>query len=320
MNYPQIDPVAIQLGPIAIHWYGLMYLAAFVGCGLLISRRARRADLPLAPGLISDLINSGALGVILGGRLGYMLFYDLQAWIQDPLKVLRIWDGGMSFHGGLIGVVLALVLFARKHNESIIRVGDLIAPTVPLGLMFGRIGNFIGGELRSPTDSPLGMIFPHVDEQLRHPSQLYQAAGEGLVLFALCMWFAVNLGRRAKWRGISDGLCRLPLLGGVCSRARCPYRCIVDRFNHGAALVGPYVFSRYSDFCERARLAKDWQFDESSRTAIFGSDAVAFDHGDQRMDRTGVGTHSTLDVRFALICPKGRRRYLRPSGWPGAMR
>ena len=137
MNYPQIDPVAIQLGPVAIHWYGLMYLAAFVG------------------------------------RLGYMLFYDLQAWIQDPLKVLRIWDGGMSFHGGLIGVVLALVLFARKHNESIIRVGDLIAPTVPLGLMFGRIGNFIGGELWGrPTDSPLGMIFPHVDEQLRHPSQL----------------------------------------------------------------------------------------------------------------------------------------------------
>lgn len=191
MTYPQIDPVAIQLGPIAIHWYGLMYLAAFVGCGLLISRRARRADLPLAPGLISDLINTGALGVILGGRLGYMLFYDLQAWIQDPLKVLRIWDGGMSFHGGLIGVVLALVVFARKHNESIIRVGDLIAPTVPLGLMFGRIGNFIGGELWGrPTDSPMGMIFPHVDQQLRHPSQLYQAAGEGLVLFALCMWFA----------------------------------------------------------------------------------------------------------------------------------
>ena len=97
----------------------------------------------------------------------------------------------MSFHGGLIGVVLALVLFARKHNESIIRVGDLIAPTVPLGLMFGRIGNFIGGELWGrPTDSPLGMIFPHVDEQLRHPSQLYQAAGEGLVLLILCMWFA----------------------------------------------------------------------------------------------------------------------------------
>lgn len=191
MRYPFIDPIAVQLGPVAIHWYGLMYLVAFVVCGLIISRRAARPDLPLQPKLINDLINAGALGVILGGRVGYMLFYDLAGWLADPLKVLRIWDGGMSFHGGLLGVVLALVYFARKHDESLIRVGDLIAPAVPIGLMFGRLGNFIGGELWGrPTDLPWAVVFPQVDELGRHPSQLYQAAGEGLALFLICMWFA----------------------------------------------------------------------------------------------------------------------------------
>jgi len=191
IQYPQIDPVAIQLGPVAIHWYGLMYLAAFLLCGIIISKRAARSDLPLKPTLIGDLINAGALGVILGGRLGYMLFYDLSGWIASPLKVIQIWDGGMSFHGGLFGVILALVWFARKHDESLIRLGDLVAPAIPLGLMLGRLGNFIGGELWGrPTDLPWGMVFPQVDELARHPSQLYQAAGEGLLLFLLCMAFA----------------------------------------------------------------------------------------------------------------------------------
>ena len=191
MNYPQIDPVALQLGPVAIHWYGLMYLAAFLLCGMLISKRAARSDLPLKPTLIGDLINAGALGVILGGRIGYMVFYDLSGWLADPLKVIQIWDGGMSFHGGLLGVILALVYFARKHDESLIRMGDLIAPAIPIGLMLGRLGNFIGGELYGrPTDLPWGMVFPTADALVRHPSQLYQAAGEGLALFVICMLYA----------------------------------------------------------------------------------------------------------------------------------
>ncbi|MGB0957197.1 MAG: prolipoprotein diacylglyceryl transferase [Litorivicinus sp.] len=191
LNYPQIDPVAIQLGPLAIHWYGLTYLAAFALCGWLVMRRAARDDLPLAPGRISDLINWVALGVIGGGRLGYMLFYDLSGWLANPLKVLQIWDGGMSFHGGLLGVVVALAWFARREGESLIRVGDLVAPAIPIGLMCGRLGNFIGGELWGrPTDVPWGMVFPHVDALARHPSQLYQAAGEGLALFLLLWWFA----------------------------------------------------------------------------------------------------------------------------------
>ena len=191
LNYPQIDPVALQLGPVAIHWYGLTSLAAFALCGVLVMRRAARADLPLAPGRISDLINWVAMGVIGGGRLGYMVFYDLSGWLANPLTLFQIWDGGMSFHGGLIGVIVALTWFAKREGASLIRVGDLVAPAIPVGLAFGRLGNFIGGELWGrPTDVPWGMVFPHVDALVRHPSQLYQAAGEGVALFVLLMWFA----------------------------------------------------------------------------------------------------------------------------------
>ena len=193
LNYPQIDPVAIQLGPLAIHWYGLTYLAAFALCYGLIRLRAARADLPLTPELIGDLLNTCALGVIVGGRLGYMVFYDLAGWADDPLKLFRIWEGGMAFHGGLVGVIVALLMFARRHGESFIRVGDLVAPAIPVGLGLGRVGNFIGGELWGrPTDLPWGMVFPHVDDLVRHPSQLYQAAGEGLCLFLLLWWFAAK--------------------------------------------------------------------------------------------------------------------------------
>lgn len=193
LTYPQIDPVAIQIGPLAVHWYGLTYLAAFALCFWLVKKRAARSDLPLAPSMIGDLLNACALGVILGGRIGYVVFYDLAGWSADPLKIFKIWEGGMSFHGGLLGVIGALWWFARSRAESFIRVGDLIAPAIPVGLGLGRIGNFIGGELWGrPTDVPWGMVFPHVDDLVRHPSQLYQAAGEGLSLFLILWWFSAR--------------------------------------------------------------------------------------------------------------------------------
>lgn len=193
LTYPQIDPIAIQVGPVAVHWYGLTYLVAFALCYALVKHRSGRADLPLAPDMIGDLLNACALGVIAGGRLGYLMFYDLPGWLDDPLKLFKIWEGGMSFHGGLLGVIVALAWFARRHGESFIRIGDLIAPAIPVGLGLGRIGNFIGGELWGrPTEVPWAMVFPHVDQLPRHPSQLYQAAGEGLALFVILWVFALR--------------------------------------------------------------------------------------------------------------------------------
>lgn len=190
LPYPQIDPVALALGPLKIHWYGLMYLVGIGGAWLLASRRLAGFDATWSKEKLSDLVFWVAMGVILGGRLGYVLFYDLSAYIAEPLKILRVWEGGMSFHGGLLGVMLATWLFGRRNDKSFFQLMDFIAPLVPIGLGAGRIGNFINAELwGKATDLPWAMVFPTDPQQLaRHPSQLYQFALEGIALFAI-LWF-----------------------------------------------------------------------------------------------------------------------------------
>ena len=188
LPYPQIDPVAIALGPLKIHWYGLMYLVGIGGAWLLASRRLKDFDPTWSKEKLSDLVFWVAMGVILGGRLGYALFYDLSAYLAEPLKILRVWEGGMSFHGGLIGVMLATWLFGRRNGKSFFQLMDFIAPLVPIGLGAGRIGNFINGELWGKvTDVPWAMVFPNGGPDPRHPSQLYQFALEGVALFVI-LW------------------------------------------------------------------------------------------------------------------------------------
>ena len=189
LTYPNIDPVAIALGPLKIHWYGLMYLVGIGGAWWLASYRLHKFDADWTKDTLSDLIFWVAMGVILGGRLGYVLFYDLAAYVHNPLLVLRIWEGGMSFHGGFLGVMLAVWLFGRKHNKSFFQLLDFIAPLVPIGLGAGRIGNFINAELWGKAiDVSWAMVFPTDPAQLaRHPSQLYQFALEGVALFAI-LW------------------------------------------------------------------------------------------------------------------------------------
>lgn len=190
LPYPQIDPVAIALGPLKIHWYGLMYLVGIGGAWWLASRRLERFDATWTKDKLSDLVFWVAMGVILGGRLGYVFFYDFAAYIAEPAKILRVWEGGMSFHGGLIGVMLATWWFGKRNGKSFFELMDFIAPLVRIGLGAGRIGNFINAELwGKAADVPWAMVFPTDPEQLaRHPSQLYQFALEGVALFTI-LWF-----------------------------------------------------------------------------------------------------------------------------------
>jgi phosphatidylglycerol:prolipoprotein diacylglycerol transferase len=191
MLAPNIDPVAISLGPIKIHWYGLMYVIGFLALWFLASRRAKRPDSGWTVEQVSDFVFYGALGVILGGRLGYMLFYNLPHYLAHPFDVFKVWQGGMSFHGGLIGVLLAMLYFARKTGKTFFTVADFFAPWVPIGLGLGRLGNFINHELWGrTTDGPWGMVFRDAGPLPRHPSQLYQAALEGLALFVILWLFA----------------------------------------------------------------------------------------------------------------------------------
>lgn len=196
LTHPHFNPVAVSLGPISIHWYGLMYLVAFVLFVVLGRRHARRRpELGWDAGKIDDLLLYGMLGVVIGGRLGEVVFFQLPYYLDNPLEIFAIWKGGMSFHGGFLGVLVAMALYARRHGRSFWQVTDFIAPLVPTGLAAGRIGNFINGELwgrPAPADLPWAMIFPWVDDIPRHPSQLYQAAGEGLLLFALLWWYSAS--------------------------------------------------------------------------------------------------------------------------------
>lgn len=188
--HPDFDPVALQLGPLSIRWYGLMYLLGFTVAWWLGRRRAAQTP-HWDRQQVDDLIFYGALGVILGGRLGYILFYRFADIPQDPLSVVRIWEGGMSFHGGLLGVLVVMAWLGHNTGKRFFQVTDFLAPLIPQGLMFGRIANFINGELHGrPTDVPWGMVFPRVDDVTRHPSQLYQALLEGLLLFIVLWWFS----------------------------------------------------------------------------------------------------------------------------------
>ncbi len=197
MNMPAIDPVALSIGPLQLRWYGLMYLFAFASGWLLARWRASRPGSGWNARDVDDLLTFVMLGVILGARLGYVLFYDLPAYVQDPLEVLRLWNGGMSFHGGLLGVVAAFWYFSRTRHRPFLNVADFIAPLVPQGLFFGRMGNFINGELwGKPTDLPWGMIFPGAGPWPRHPSQLYEGLLEGVVLFVV-LWIFASRPRKA---------------------------------------------------------------------------------------------------------------------------
>jgi phosphatidylglycerol:prolipoprotein diacylglycerol transferase len=204
--HPQFDPVAISLGPLAIRWYGLMYLAGFIA--FLILGRRRAASQPwhgIAPAALDDLLFYGVLGVIVGGRLGQVLFYEPGYYAAHPLEIVAVWKGGMSFHGGFLGVLVAMGLWGRRHGKTFFQVTDFIAPLVPLGLMAGRIGNFINGELWgrvAAADFPLAMVFPQVDSLPRHPSPLYQAVGEGLLLFVVLWWYSARQRPRGAVSGV----------------------------------------------------------------------------------------------------------------------
>ena len=224
------NPVAVALGPVQVHWYGLMYLLGFAGAWWLGSRRLASGRLPVTREAFGDLAFYVMLGVILGGRLGYVLFYNLREYLAHPLDILRVWDGGMSFHGGLLGVLLAGWIWTRRHHIHYFDTIDFVAPLVPIGLGFGRLGNFINGELwGAPTTRPWGMIFPsapelidmtreqlhalhasgQLDRYARHPSQLYEFLLEGVVLFTV-LWL---YSRRPRPRYAVSGL--FALLYGV---------------------------------------------------------------------------------------------------------
>jgi phosphatidylglycerol:prolipoprotein diacylglycerol transferase len=190
LRYPGFDPIAFRVGPLKVHWYGIMYLVGFAGAWWLARRRASRPQSTWKPVDVDDFVFYAMLGVIVGGRIGYVLFYGLSYWAHDLWYPLKIWEGGMSFHGGLIGVLVAIGFFALRRGRNIADVFDFAAPLPGIGLCAGRIGNFINGELwGKPTNVPWGF---EVNGQVRHASQLYEAALEGLLLFVVLWWFTLK--------------------------------------------------------------------------------------------------------------------------------
>ncbi|MFK8068771.1 MAG: prolipoprotein diacylglyceryl transferase [Gammaproteobacteria bacterium] len=213
IQFPNIDPIALQIGPLAIRWYGISYLVGIGLAWLFLTWRAKHRD-DWNSDQVADLVVSCALGAVLGGRIGYIFLYKLSSYASDPLSIFKVWEGGMSFHGGLIGVLIAFALYSRKNDKSFFQVADFTAPAVPIGLFFGRIANFINGELwGAPTDKPWGVIFPGygAGNQPRHPSQLYEAALEGIFLF-LILWIFSRSERPLK------AISGLFLLGYGCFR------------------------------------------------------------------------------------------------------
>lgn len=232
LTYPSINPVAFHIGSWPVYWYGLMYLIGFLGGWGLLSLRLRfaRRDFGFTQDQISDLCFYAAIGAVIGGRLGYMLFYDTHAMFADPLLLFQTWKGGMSFHGGVLGVLIALWLGARKMKKPLLALTDMIAPVVPIGLGAGRIGNFINGELWGRvTDLPWGMVFPNAGNLPRHPSQLYEFALEGVLLFTI-LWI---YSRKPRPLGAVSGL--FAILYGI-------FRCTVEFFREPDAPIGYIAF------------------------------------------------------------------------------
>jgi phosphatidylglycerol:prolipoprotein diacylglycerol transferase len=229
LAFPQIDPVLVQLGPFAIRWYALAYIAGLLlGWRYMLRLNKRRAHLA-ASEVIDDLLVWTIVGVILGGRFGYVLFYNLPFYIENPLRALAVWQGGMSFHGGLLGVMVAMIWFARRRQLELLRLSDLMSCAVPLGLFFGRIANFINGELYGrATDLPWAVLFPHAGPLPRHPSQLYEAILEGALLFAVLAWLA--------WR--RDALQRPGMLTGVYLCGYALARAVVELVRQPDAQIG----------------------------------------------------------------------------------
>ena len=202
MIHPQFDPIAIQVGPLAVHWYGLMYLMAFAQFLILGKFRINQTQMKaqgFIPRDLEDILFVAVLGVVLGGRLGYCLFYMPEFYLFHPLDIFKVWEGGMSFHGGFLGVLAALFWFAKKRGMTFFMVSDMIAPLVPFGLAFGRLGNFINGELWGRASNlPWAMVFPQAGDSIaRHPSQLYQLMGEGILL-GLILWLYSSKPRRVS--------------------------------------------------------------------------------------------------------------------------
>ena len=195
LQFPSIDPVFLNLGPVQLRWYGLMYMISFIAGYFLLKRLSKAKKMQLTTDDLYDLLFFLILGVMVGGRIGYVLFYDLGSYIQRPVDILKIWQGGMSFHGGFVGVFLALYLLCRRRGWSFWEIGDLVCAGAPIGLGLVRLGNFINGELFGrKTTLPWGMIFPDGGEVVRHPSQIYEALLEGVVLFLIVQWlFRKNL-------------------------------------------------------------------------------------------------------------------------------
>ncbi|MDX2142097.1 MAG: prolipoprotein diacylglyceryl transferase [Rhodospirillaceae bacterium] len=192
--FPQIDPVIFAVGPVAIRWYGLAYVAGIFGGAWYMKQLVRRPPALMTPAQVDDFLLWALFGIVLGGRIGYVLFYKPMEYLNDPTAILRPWEGGMSFHGGMLGTILAIMLFARRHKIDQWYVADGVGCVVPIGLCLGRLANFINGELwgRAAPDVPWSMVFPGAGEVPRHPSQLYQAGMEGLLLFTIMLVLARN--------------------------------------------------------------------------------------------------------------------------------
>ncbi|WP_159821307.1 prolipoprotein diacylglyceryl transferase [Colwellia sp. 20A7] len=229
LQFPIIDPIIFSIGPVALRWYGMMYLVGFLGAMFIANKAADKSGGEWTREQVSDLLFYGFLGVILGGRIGYVLFYQFDYFLAEPLYLFKIWAGGMSFHGGLLGVIAAVYLFARKTNKAFLTVGDFVAPLVPIGLGMGRLGNFINAELWGrQTDVPWAMVFPTDPLQLpRHPSQLYEFFLEGVVLFVILY----VITRKPRSLGLASGVF---LIGyGV-------FRTIIEFFREPDAHLGLY--------------------------------------------------------------------------------
>jgi len=229
LQFPVIDPIIFSIGPVSLRWYGTMYLIGFLAAMFMANKAADRSNGLWTRDQVSDLLFYSFLGVILGGRVGYVLFYQFEYFLSDPLYLFQIWQGGMSFHGGLLGVILAIFIFARKTKKNFLEVGDFVAPLVPIGLGMGRLGNFINAELWGrQTDVSWAMVFPTDPLQVpRHPSQLYEFALEGVVLFAILY----IISRKTRSLGLASGAF---LIGyGV-------FRSIVEFFREPDAHLGLY--------------------------------------------------------------------------------